>query len=154
MQRWRRISGQKRHSQIHREGTSAVNRLLVIRYLENGLAHSRFVFVVSKRIGNAVVRNRVKRRLREAVRSRPLVGGWDAVFIARRGIERASFREVNRAAWNLLRRSRIADVALQQAQGEGGQGPGEGAQATSERRRADRVPDSTANPDKGGEASE
>ena len=139
MQRWRRISGQKRHSQIHREGSSAANRLLVIRYLENGLEHSRFAFVVSKRIGNAVVRNRVKRRLREVVRSRPLTGGWDAVFIARRGIERASFREVNRAAWNLLRRSRIAGESPAQAQNE---------------RQADVVPDSTTNPNKGGEASE
>ena len=109
MQRRRRISGQKRHSQIHREGSSAANRLLVIRYLANGMGHSRFAFVVSKRVGNAVVRNRIKRRLREVVRSRPLTEGWDAVFIARRGIERAGFREVDRAAWNLLRRSRIAD---------------------------------------------
>lgn len=139
MQRWRRISGQKRHSQIHREGSSAANRLLVIRYLENGLEHSRFAFVVSKRIGNAVVRNRVKRRLREVVRSRPLTGGWDAVFIARRGIEQASFREVNRAAWNLLRRSRIAGESPAQAQNE---------------RQADVVPDSTTNTNKGGEASE
>ena len=139
MQRWRRISGQKRHSQIHREGSSAANRLLVIRYLANGLDHSRFAFVVSRRIGNAVVRNRVKRRLREAVRARPLAEGWDAVFIARRGIERASFREVDRAARNLLRRSRIGDHAHQQPQA---------------RQQADGVPDSTANPNKGGEASE
>lgn len=111
MQRWRRISGKKRHYQIHREGTTAVNRLLVLRWLANGLGHSRFAFVVSRRVGNAVVRNRVKRRLREAVRSRPLTGGWDAVFIARRGIEQAGYREVNRAAWNLLRRSKIADLS-------------------------------------------
>ena len=117
MQRWRRISGQKRHSQIHREGSSAANRLLVIRYLANGLDHSRFAYVVSKRVGNAVVRNRVKRRLREAVRIRSLNGGWDAVFIGRRGIERATFREVDRAVGNLLRRSRITGDAFREAQG-------------------------------------
>ncbi len=140
MQRWRRISGQKRHSQIHREGSSAANRLLVIRYLANGMDHSRFAFVVSKRVGNAVVRNRIKRRLREVVRSRPLTGGWDAVFIARRGIERASFREVDRAAWNLLRRSRIADEMPRQAQ--------------VERRKPGAQSDSSVSPDRGGEASE
>ena len=107
MQRRHRISGQKRHSEIHSEGSSAANRLLVIRYLANGLNHSRFAFVVSKRVGNAVVRNRLKRRLREAVRRSPVSEGWDAVFIARRGIERAGFSELNRAASNLLRRSGI-----------------------------------------------
>lgn len=126
MQRWRRISGKKRHSQIHREGTSVVNRLLVLRWLDNGLEHTRFAFVVSRRVGNAVARNRVKRRLREAVRSRPLKGGWDAVFIARRGIEQASFREVNRAAWNLLRRSKIADLSGGPAPPGGGRGDGSG----------------------------
>ena len=125
MQRWRRISGQKRHSQIHREGSSAANRLLVIRYLANGLGHSRFAYVVSKRIGNAVVRNRVRRRLREAVRVRSLNGGWDAVFIGRRGIERATFREVDRAVENLLKRSRIVDGASRQIQAEQKQ-PGNG----------------------------
>ena len=116
MQRRHRISGAKRHSQIHREGVSAANRLLVIRYLANGLDHSRFVFVVSKRVGNAVVRNRVKRRLREAVRERPVSSGWDAVFIARRGVQDATYRELSRAAWNLLRRSHIADSEPQRSE--------------------------------------
>ncbi len=109
MQRRHRISGAKRHSRIHREGSSAVNWLLVIRYLPNGLDHSRFAFVVSRRVGNAVTRNRVKRRLREAVRERPVSSGWDAVFIARRNAQGANYRELSRAAWNLLRRSRIAE---------------------------------------------
>ena len=108
MQRGRRISGTKRHSQIHREGASAANRLLVIRYLANGLDRSRFAFSVSKRVGNAVARNRLKRRLREAVRERPVSSGWDAILIARRGIQNATYRQLSSAAWNLLRRSRIA----------------------------------------------
>ena len=66
--------------------------------------------MVSRRIGNAVVRNKVKRRLREAVRLTPVKAGWDAVFIARRGTERAGYPELKQAAGNLLRRAHLEDL--------------------------------------------
>ena len=109
MQRRFRITKNKEFAQIHREGRSAANRLLVIRTLPNGLEWSRFGFVVSKRVGNAVTRNRVKRRLRELVRQSRVKGGWDAVFIARRGAENAEFRQLKRATDNLLRRAKLTE---------------------------------------------
>ena len=107
MDRSSRLTGSKRFSEIHRDGTSSANRLLVIRFLDNGLDQSRFAFLVSKRIGNAVVRNKVKRRLREAVRSTQVKKGWDAVFIARKGSEKANFQELSQAAASLLTRCNL-----------------------------------------------
>ena len=107
MQRKYRLTGAKRFSQIHSEGRSTANRLLVVRCLPNGLDHPRFAFMVSKRVGNAVVRNRIKRRLREALRASQVRPGWDLVFIARRGIEKADYRDLNRATGNLLRRTQL-----------------------------------------------
>ena len=66
MQRHHRLTGSARISEIHRNGRSVANSLLVMRVSANGLDRSRFCFVASKRVGNAVVRNRIKRRLREA----------------------------------------------------------------------------------------
>ncbi len=109
MQQSSRLTGSKRFSQIHRLGSSAANRLLVIRYLPNGLDQSRFGFLTSKRIGNAVVRNRVKRRLREAVRGSRVKCGWDAVFIARKGSGQAGSEELRRAAHSLLRRGQLVE---------------------------------------------
>ncbi len=116
MQRRSRLTGAKRFSQIHKDGSSAANRLLVIRVLANGMDQTRFGFVVSKRIGNAVVRNKVKRRLREAVRSRPVTPGWDAIFIARKGSEKASYQKLLLAADNLLRRRQLVKVAAHPTQ--------------------------------------
>ena len=109
MQRSLRLTGNKQFTRIRGQGDSAANRFLVIRFLPNGLDHSRFGFMVSRRIGNAVVRNRVKRRLREAVRLTPVKAGWDAVFIARRGTESAGYHELKQAAGNLLRRVHLDD---------------------------------------------
>ena len=113
MQRRQRLTGDKRFSQIHVEGSSAANRLLVIRYLANGSETSRFGFLVNKRIGNAAVRNRVKRRLREAVRLNPVKAGWDALFIARRGAGTAKYQELKEATDNLLRRAKLVDSSPQ-----------------------------------------
>ena len=111
MQQRSRLTGAKRYSQIHQDGRSAANRLLVIRVLPNGTDQTRFGFVVSKRIGNAVVRNKVKRRLREALRTRPVAAGWDAIFIARKGSEKASYQKLEQAADNLLRRNKLVQTA-------------------------------------------
>ncbi len=108
MQRRFRLTGDKQFSRIRGEGESAANRFLVIRFLSNGLDRSRIGFLVSRRIGNAVARNKVRRRLREAVRLAPVKPGWDAVFIARKGAERAEYHELKRATDNLLRRTHLA----------------------------------------------
>lgn len=112
MQRRQRLTGSKRFSQIHIEGSSAANKLLVIRYLANGEDTSRFAFLVNKRIGNAAERNRVKRRLREVVRLIPVKAGWDALFIVRRGAGSANYQALKEATDNLLQRANLVENSL------------------------------------------
>lgn len=93
------------------EGRSRVDRLFVVKFRPNGLRVTRFGFSVSKRIGNAVVRNRVKRRLREAVRAAPVEAGFDIVIVARKGADEADFARVERSIHNLLKRGRVLSEA-------------------------------------------
>ena len=71
------------------------------------MSTSRVGFSISKRVGNAVIRNRVKRRLREVVRQADLQDGWDLVFIARGPAAQADFSQAQGAAYELLRRARV-----------------------------------------------
>jgi ribonuclease P protein component len=68
---------------------------------------------VSKRVGGAVVRNRIKRRLREIVRSEAagLQPGWDLMIVARQESATASFDELSGAIARLLERAKLQKVA-------------------------------------------
>jgi ribonuclease P protein component len=94
---------------VRREGQAWRHPLMVLLVCPNGRSHSRFGFVTSRRIGKAVVRNRVKRRLREAVRRQmaDLAAGWDCLFIAREPIAQAEYGAVETAVTQLLRRANL-----------------------------------------------
>ena len=63
------------------------------------------MFLVGKRMGKAVVRNRLRRRLREAARLADAKAGWDILFIARRDASGADYHQLKQATENLLGRA-------------------------------------------------
>lgn len=106
---------------VHAEGRCWSNRMLVLCKCPNGLPTSRFGFSVSKRIGKAVYRNRVKRRLREGVRLRcDLISpGWDVVLVARKGIIGVGYGAVEDSMTYLLGVAGLFRPAVDAAIGEG-----------------------------------
>jgi ribonuclease P protein component len=66
-------------------------------------------------VGNAVVRNKVRRRLKESIRALDVRQGWDIVLSAKTSAAAAPFIELNEALIDLFSRAELRDVGSQGA---------------------------------------
>ena len=117
---WRqqRLTKRAQFAELYDRGKPWANALLVLRALPNGLCFNRYGFVVSGKLGKAVVRNRLRRQLREAARAIPTKAGWDVVFIARKPAAGADYWKLRAAMEELLKRARLQSVEQTGSAGE------------------------------------
>ena len=103
----------KQYALVYSKANSWANGLLAMRALPNQLAFSRCGFSISRRVGKAVIRNRVKRLLREILRIAPLEPGWDIIFIARPGAATANYADLEKSVTALLSRAQLLKPTVQ-----------------------------------------
>jgi ribonuclease P protein component len=87
---------------VYEHGKAKVDRYLVVRLLANDLEMSRIGFSVSKRVGKAVVRNRIRRLLKEIIRDIPFKTGFDIVIIVRVNAVEADYHKLKASVLTLF----------------------------------------------------
>jgi ribonuclease P protein component len=95
---------------VFQQGRHNSARLLAVRTVTNELEVSRYAFAIPKRVGKAVVRNRVRRRLREILRALPLSEGYDVVISVRPEAASSSFDGLRQELTLLLKRARLLET--------------------------------------------
>lgn len=113
--RHERLRRRKDFLACYNEGRAYAQAHLVM-YVRPQASGRRFGFVVGKKVGKAVVRNRVKRRLRAACRQclPYLKDGFDAVIVARKNAAEADYHQLLQEMQRLFQSARVW-----QASGEG-----------------------------------
>ncbi len=111
-----RLSRSAEFERVYRHGRSTANRHLVLYTFENsGTGHPRLGLSVSRKVGGAVERNRVKRMLREAFARNEdrLKPGQDVVVVARPAaaelVEREGLAGLDQALAQLLAKAGVQE---------------------------------------------
>jgi ribonuclease P protein component len=94
---------------VYDGGKSFANKYLVLFFKENGLTYNRVGFVTTKKLGNSVVRNKFKRRLKEAYRAQKtkFKTGYDIVLLSRAGASDIDYRQVDSALRHIMKISNL-----------------------------------------------
>lgn len=93
---------------VYKHGKSFANKYLVMYILENKSEESRLGISVSKKVGKAITRNRVRRLIREVYRLNvddKVKAGYDIVFIARIASKDATHKDIEKSVNYLVKKS-------------------------------------------------
>ena len=104
---------------IYRRGKSLANDLLVLYIFKNrknkdkqNSIYNKVGISVSKKVGNSVVRSRVKRLISENYRFKDsdLIKGYDFIFVARTKIKDRNYHDIERAMDNIFKKAGLYDA--------------------------------------------
>ena len=95
---------------VYKHGKSIANRYLVMYILKNKSDSSRVGISISKKVGKAITRNRIRRLIKEVYRldiDSRVKEGYDIVFIARMPSKDATFKDIEKSINNLAKKADI-----------------------------------------------
>ncbi|VHA79620.1 ribonuclease P protein component [Streptococcus pyogenes] len=114
MKKTYRVRREKDFQAIFKDGKSTANRKFVIYHLNRGQDHFRVGISVGKKIGNAVTRNAVKRKIRHVIMALGhQLKSEDFVVIARKGVESLEYQELQQNLHHVLKLAQLLEKGFE-----------------------------------------
>lgn len=102
-----RINSSRDYNNIYKNGKKVSGRYIIVYILDNECGFNRYGVVTSKKIGNAVVRNKVKRQLRSIIKGNfdNVKTSHDIVIVGRYKISGVKYDLLNKDFMIVMRKS-------------------------------------------------
>jgi len=100
-----RLRKNEEFKRVYKRGKNYWNRNLILYVVENGLDYSRVGFTVTKKVGNSVVSNRTRRRVREIYRKyiNNIKEGYDIIIIPKKNVVDIDHKDLESALIHILK---------------------------------------------------
>lgn len=105
-----RLKKKKNFEKVIKQKEVFFSQVLGLKKTKNNLKVTRIGIVVGQKISKkAVLRNKIKRRLRHILRDNleKIKKGYDLIFFTKKGIEKKEFSQLKKEITNLLKRAKI-----------------------------------------------
>lgn len=104
-----RLRSNEEFRKIYKNGKNYWNRNLVMYIKKNGLDHSRIGYTVTKKIGNSVVRNRIRRRMKEIFRKNfdKIKEEYDIILIPKKNVIDIDYQQLESAMLHIFKLANI-----------------------------------------------
>ncbi len=115
LQKENRLTGEDDFQKIHNKGRFTSDIFLAIKVLSNKLGVTRVGFLVGLKVSKkAVIRNKVKRRLREIfrllIKDGKLKAGFDVIVLVRPEITEKKYNEIKEAVMRVLEKASMLNI--------------------------------------------
>ncbi|WP_195940992.1 ribonuclease P protein component [Romboutsia sp. 1001713B170131_170501_G6] len=110
---FKKTKGLKKDSdfrKVYKHGKSFATKYLVMYVLDNKSDDTKLGISVSKKVGKAIVRNKIRRRIRESYRlnvDENVKSGYDIVFIARIASNQAEYKDIEKSVKYLVKKANL-----------------------------------------------
>ncbi|AFS79923.1 ribonuclease P protein component RnpA [Gottschalkia acidurici 9a] len=103
------LRNNKEFRYVYDKGKSFANKYIVMFFIKNELGFNRVGFSTTKKLGNSVVRNKFKRRMKESYRLNKdkFKQGYDIVFLSRPSAKDIDYKSIESAILHLGKISKL-----------------------------------------------